>query len=171
VIYFRLLGEGNALLCRFGLGGLVRYIPYPVMGGFLAATGWLLAQGSFGVMASFPLTLSNIPALLRSDQMILWIPGVLFALVLFFGLRYIKHTLAMPGILVGFIVAFYLALLLAGKSIAEATDQGLLLGALSGRATWHSFAPAELLAANWTAILGQGGNIVIVLVLSVVGLL
>jgi SulP family sulfate permease len=155
----------------FGLGGLVRYIPYPVMGGFLAATGWLLARGSFGVMASFPLTFANIPALLQPDQMILWIPGVLFAFVLFFGLRWIKHTLAMPGILVGFIIAFYLALLLAGKSIAEAIDQGLLLGALSGKATWHPLAPAALLAANWTAILEQGGNIAIVLVLSVVGLL
>jgi len=27
----------------------VRYIPYPVMGGFLAATGWLLFKGGLQV--------------------------------------------------------------------------------------------------------------------------
>ena len=43
----------------FRLGGLVRFVPYPVVGGFLAGTGWLLAQGSFGVMAGFPLTLQR----------------------------------------------------------------------------------------------------------------
>lgn len=37
-------------LGTFRLGQLVRFIPYPVIGGFLAGTGWLLALGSFGVM-------------------------------------------------------------------------------------------------------------------------
>ena len=27
---------------RFRLGGLIRFVPYPVVGGFLAGTGWLL---------------------------------------------------------------------------------------------------------------------------------
>jgi SulP family sulfate permease len=158
-------------LGMFKLGGLVRFIPYPVMGGFLAATGWLLARGSFGVMASFPLTLSNLPALLGPDQLLLWVPGVLFALVLFFGLRRTNRLMAMPAILVGAIVVFYLALLVTGTSVGEARDQGLLLGEVSGKATWHPLAPADLLAANWRAIMGQGGNIAIVLILSVVGLL
>lgn len=30
----------------FRLGGLVRFLPYPVMGGFLAGTGWLLMVAS-----------------------------------------------------------------------------------------------------------------------------
>lgn len=36
---------------QFGLGNLVRYIPYPVVGGFLAGTGWLLTRGAIEVMA------------------------------------------------------------------------------------------------------------------------
>jgi len=155
----------------FKLGGLVRFVPYPVVGGFLAGSGWLLAQGSFGVMADFPLTLPNIPALFQPDQLILWVPGVLFALVLFFGLRRIKHFLAMPGILIGAIVVFYLALLVTGTSIADAINQGLLLGKVSGEAIWQPLTPGNLLTANWTAILGQSGNIAITLILSVVSLL
>src|SRR4030095_12432893 len=33
------------LLGQFRLGALVRYLPYPVLGGFLAGTGWLLVLG------------------------------------------------------------------------------------------------------------------------------
>ena len=155
----------------FKLGGLVRFIPYPVVGGFLAGTGWLLAQGSFGVMAAFPLTLANVPALLRPDQLILWVPGVLFALVLFFGLRRIHHFMAMPGILLGVIVVFYLMLWATGTSIQDATHRGLLLGGMSGGVTLQPFVLQNLLAANWTAILGQGGDVAILLILSVVSLL
>jgi SulP family sulfate permease len=155
----------------FKLGGLVRFIPYPVVGGFLAGTGWLLVQGSFGVLADFPLTLPNIPALLQPDQLILWVPGVLFALVLFFGLRHINHFLAMPGILIGAIVLFYLVLLVTGTSIEDAINQGLLLGEVSGETTWQPLVLENLLAANWAAILGQSGNIAIILILSVVSLL
>jgi len=155
----------------FKLGGLVRFIPYPVVGGFLAGTGWLLVQGSFGVMSDFSLTLANIPVLLRPDQLILWIPGVLLALALFFGLRRIHHLLAMPGILIGAIVVFYIVLLVTGTSIQTAIGRGLLLGLVSGQATWQPFALKDALSANWIAILGQGGNVATVLVLSVVSLL
>jgi SulP family sulfate permease len=158
-------------LGTFKLGGLVRFIPYPVVGGFLAGTGWLLLQGSFGVMADFSLTLRNVPALLQPAHLILWVPGVLFALVLFFGLRRIRHFLALPGILVGAIIVFYLALLGTGTSIDHAIDQGLLLGRVSGEAAWQPLALKNLLAANWMAILEQSGNIAITLVLCVVGLL
>jgi sulfate permease, SulP family len=152
----------------FKLGGLVRFLPYPVVGGFLAGTGWLLVQGSFGVIAGSPL---NLPALLQPDVLILWVPGVLFALVLFFGLRRIHHFLAMPAILVAAFALFYLALLLTGTSVSDAIDRGLLLGQVSGQAIWQPLMPQTLLAADWAAILGQGGNIAVVLIVSVVGLL
>jgi SulP family sulfate permease len=155
----------------FRLGGLVRFIPYPVVGGFLAGTGWLLVQGSFGVMADYALTLPNIPALLQPDQLALWVPGVLFALALVFGLRRIHHFLALPGILMGAIVVFYLALLVTGTSVDAAMHQGLLLGGVSGETSWQPLVLGNPLAANWSAILGQSGNIAIVLILSVVSLL
>jgi len=155
----------------FKLGGLVRFIPYPVVGGFLAGTGWLLLQGSFGVMAGYSLTLSNIPALLQPAELILWVPGVLVALILFFGLRRFHHFLAMPVILLGIIVVFYLTLLATGMSVQTAIHQGLLLGTISGKITWQPLILQNVSKTNWTAILGQSGNIAIALVLSVISLL
>jgi sulfate permease, SulP family len=155
----------------FKLGGLVRFIPYPVVGGFLAGTGWLLLRGSFGVMTGVPLTMANIPALLQSSRLLIWVPGISLALLLFFSLRRFRHVLTMPGILIGAIALFYLVLLVTGTSIESATRRGLFLGGMSGEITWQPLALKNLLAANWTSILGQGSNIAIILIVGVVSLL
>jgi SulP family sulfate permease len=155
----------------FKLGGLVRFIPYPVMGGFLAGTGWLLVRGSFGVMAGMPLTIANIPTLLQSNRLLLWVPGIIFAFLQFYGSRKIRHALTMPGILIGAIVLFYITLLIMGISVEAATKQGLLLGGVSGGITWQPLMLKNLLVANWVSILEQGSNIAIVLILGMVGLL
>src|SRR5512135_794970 len=49
-----LMATAFLLLGWFKASGFVRYIPYPVVGGFLAGTGWLLARGGLGVMVSVP---------------------------------------------------------------------------------------------------------------------
>ena len=155
----------------FKLGGLARFIPYPVMGGFLAGTGWLLVQGSFGVMAGFTLTIKQIPALLQSDQIILWLPGVAFGIILFWGLRHIRHFLTLPGLLVGAILVFAFALFVTSTTSAEAASRGLLLGTVAQEVSWQPLGMDSLMSADWGAILSQVGNIAIILILSVIGLL
>ncbi len=166
-----LTGAFLLALGLFKLGGLVRFIPYPVVGGFLAGTGWLLVQGSFGVMADYPLTASNVSALLQSKQLLLWVPGLLLALLLFFGSRRSNHILVMPGILIGFTLILYLGLPVIGLSMNEAYELGLLLGESSKEATWQPLMLANLFSADWASILRQGGNIITILIISVTSLL
>ncbi len=71
----------------FRLGGLIRFIPYPVIGGFLAGTGWLLVRGSFGVMADASLTFAGLPHLFQADVLHRWLPGLLFAILLYLVVR------------------------------------------------------------------------------------
>jgi SulP family sulfate permease len=165
-----LTGVVFVILGAFKLGELIRFIPYPVVGGFLGGAGLLLVRGSFGVMADFSLAIPNLPDLLQPDQLMLWIPGTLFALVLLFGLRRYDHFLTMPAILAGAIGLFYLLLLFTGTSVGEATEQGLLMGEVSGEVSWRPLALSDLVTADWTSILGQGGNITIIIV-SLVSLL
>ena len=89
------------LFGRFKLSGFARFIPYPVVGGFLAGTGWLLAKGAFSVMTDMPLTLDNFPLLFRTDILIHWLPGLIFALALLLVLRRSSHFLIIPGMLAG----------------------------------------------------------------------
>jgi hypothetical protein len=50
-------------------------------------------------MASVPLLPANLGRLLTPDQIVLWLPGVIFGLTLFIGLRRSVHALALPAIL------------------------------------------------------------------------
>jgi len=159
------------VLGRFRLSGFVRYIPYPVVGGFLAATGWLLAQGGFGVMLDQPLTLTYLPTLFLTEKVVLWVPGILFAVVLLLVLRRYDHFLITPAMMALTAVLFYAYLFLSHISVADATARGWLLGAFPAGGLYRPLTPALLSQVDWMAVLGQADKIATILVLSVVALL
>ena len=48
------------ILGALKMGKLVRYIPYPVVGGFLAGTGWLIIKFAFIMTAEIEFSITNI---------------------------------------------------------------------------------------------------------------
>lgn len=158
------------ILGYFRLGDLVRYIPYPVIGGFVAGSGWLLLRGSIGAMADYPLEMPYFSHLMQTDQVIQWLPGVAFGLFLFIGVKRVHHYLALPGLLVSGFVIFYLGLLLTGTTIPAAVERGLLLGPV-GNAVWQVYPADELWRADWGAVLGQAGNIGAIVMITAVEML
>jgi sulfate permease, SulP family len=160
------------LLGTFRLGGLMRFIPYPVIGGFMAGTGWLLAQGAISATADYSLSLDTIPLLLQPNQLLLWLPGILFGLILFFGMRRFDHWLTMPALLLGGLLLPFLVFLLAGLSPEGAMERGLLLNLSGdGRAVWQPFPVAEITQANWGVLFSQTSTIGTILILSAVNVL
>jgi len=156
---------------RFKLSGFARFIPYPVVGGFLAGTGWLLAKGAFSVMTNMPATLNNFPRLFRTEILVHWIPGLIFALALLLILRRSSHFLIIPGMLALGIGLFYTALALAGISTAQAAQLGWLLGPFEQQALFQPLTPASLSQVSWPAIFSQVDKIGAVIVLSLISLL
>ncbi len=159
------------LLGLFRASGFVRYIPYPVVAGFLAGTGWLLAKGAFGVMLGAPMTLANLPQVFTAGKLIDWIPGVIFAVLLLLVLRRYHHFLITPTALILATVLFYGYLYLAHISVVQASAMGWLLGPFPSGGFFQPVSPASLPQVDWAAILGQADKIVTILVLSVVALL
>lgn len=159
------------LLGWFKASGFVRYIPYPVVGGFLAGTGWLLVRGGFGVMATVPATLAALPQLLALDTLVHWLPGVAFAVALLLILRRWNHFAITPAALIVTTTLFYGYLLLARISVGEAASRGWLLGTMSGGGLYQPLSPAMLTQVDWHAILMQSSQIASILVLSVIALL
>ncbi|MEO7328497.1 MAG: SulP family inorganic anion transporter, partial [Minicystis sp.] len=62
------------------LGKIVRYVPYPVIAGFLACTGWLVVQGALSVLLGVNLTLENIGLLFKTASLLDWAPGAAYGL-------------------------------------------------------------------------------------------
>jgi SulP family sulfate permease len=166
-----LMGIFFLLLGRFKASGFVRYIPYPVIGGFLAGTGSLLAKGALGIMTNLPMTVPSLPAFFSPDKLILWIPGLVFAVTLLLALRRFKHFFITPGVLVLATALFYGYLFLAHISIADAAARGWLLGSFPAGGLYQPLSPAILGQVQWHVLLGQLDKIATILVLSVISLL
>lgn len=159
------------LFGHFKLSGFARFIPYPVVGGFLAGTGWLLAAGSFSVMTDMSITPDSFTDLFRTDVLVHWIPGLIFAVTLLLILRRSSHSLVIPGMLALSISLFYIVLAILGISTAEAAELGWLLGPFEQEALFQPLTPASASLVDWSAILTQWDKMGAVVVLSLISLL
>lgn len=163
-VFFLLLGW-------FRASGFVRYIPYPVVGGFLAGTGYLLSTGAFGVMVNMPLTRDNLPQLLGAGALISWVPGVIFAITLLVVLRRWSHFLVTPGAVLLGTALFYAYLLVSGSPVSEAANRGWLLGPFPSGGLYQPLTPSMLGLIDWGVILRNIDKIATILVLSIISLL
>ncbi|MCP4363423.1 MAG: SLC26A/SulP transporter family protein [Chloroflexi bacterium] len=155
----------------FKLGALFRFLPYPVVGGFLAGTGWLLARGGLTVMTGISPEFGQLPALFQQDVWLRWLPGVIFAVAMLLILNRFGHYLIMPGMILGAVGLFYLVILLLNVPIDQVSDQGWLLGPFPEGGLWQPFSPTALFKVQWSAIFEQAGNIAAILIVSTIALL
>ncbi|MCO6452554.1 MAG: SLC26A/SulP transporter family protein [Caldilineales bacterium] len=159
------------LLGRFKLGSLVRFVPYPVLGGFLAGTGWLLVVGAVSFMTDTSATLANLPTLATAGEAVQWLPGVALGFIMLFLLKRYSHPLLFPATLVVASILFFVFLFLSGTSVAEAAAQGLFIGPFPESALWSPLRPAMLADVYWPAIWGQAATIAVMIVVSILALL
>ena len=152
-------------------GNFVRYIPYPVIGGFLAGTGWLITLGGLGiVLGELPSTLLGFQNLFHPTEMTLWVPAVLSGLTIFIVMRNSRSPLSFPLTLFILLAIFYLGLLITGTSLDEAMTMGLLLGTV-GEPAFQPISISTLRQADWLAIATQAGNFGILVGISLISFL
>lgn len=159
------------LMGGFKLSRFIRFIPYPVVGGFIAGTGLLLARGGIGVMLGTTLDMASLRLLAQSDQLLLWLPGTIFAVLLLLASRRFNHFLTLPIMLLGAIVIFYAAVWLSGLTMAEVRGMGWLLGPFPQGALWRPLNLSLLSQVDWSVVADQASNIAAAAVLGMVGLL
>lgn len=107
-------------------GRYVRYVPHPVIGGFLAGTGYLLVAGGLKMLVVDPSGLTSWHCLLTVPRLAWATAGAVLGLLLVFN-RVWKHFAIMPGVVLAGVVGFHVVLVLTGTSLAEAGSSGLLL--------------------------------------------
>ena len=166
-----LVGVSFILIGRFKLANLVRFIPYPVIGGFLAGTGLIIFRGAFTASAGVPLTLSTLDELIQFDLLKLWVPALIFGIVMMVVLNRYSHFLIVPGVILLAVAIFYIGLLLSGTSIEQAIAEGWLIAPVDEGSIWRPILPADLINADWGVILGQIGTILSLVLVSIVAVL
>jgi SulP family sulfate permease len=142
-------------------GDLVRFVPYPVVGGFLAGIGWLLIGGGVAVAVSESPFLLPIADLLAREAVVRWVPSVLFAVILLVSQRVVRRPLTVPVVLAMGVIAFAIGMVATGSSIDEARSEGwLLLGTSDDAPTWQPWTTNAIVGGDPAALLEQAAGIV-----------
>ena len=160
------------LLGYFKLGNLVRFIPYPVLGGFLAATGWLLFAGGIQVSTGVALKLINIPEFFKLVDMLPLMLGLLFGFgLLFLTTRHPKNMLITPSCILLSIGIFLIVTLSMGMTIDQLKADGWLLGPLPDGALWRTVSIPDFTLVDWPLVFKHAGSITTIVVLSAISFL
>ncbi len=154
-------------LGRLHLGRLVRFVPYPVIAGFVAGTGFLLITGGLQVMVRGPFTLTGQ---LAPELLARWLPGLLFGVGLTWWTLRRAGRWSIPGALLGVVALFYAALRALGGTPEAAMADGWLLGPLPTGAMWPPPLPS-LAAIDGAALLHGLPSLGPLVIVAVLGLL
>ncbi len=155
----------------FKLGRFVRFIPYPVVGGFIAGTGLLLVKGAMGVMIGVTPEMANLHLLLMPENLLRWVPSVIFGIALVMGSRHFQHFLTIPALLTITTFIFFLTTWITGHTVVELRADGWLLGPFPEGALWHPLNLSLLKQVNWGLIAEQANNIAAIALISMVAML
>ena len=167
------LATGLALTAigHFRLTNLFRFMPYPVVGGFLAGGGWLLTVGGISVMSGMDVNFDTMKSLLDASLLLKWGPGALYAILLWLVLKRWPHFLILPASLLVVTAVYYVAFQVAGISLAEARSTGFLLSGVPATGLWPAFSPAELGMVRWDVVFEQLPVMGAVFLVTLIGLL
>jgi SulP family sulfate permease len=159
------------VLGRFRLGNLVRFVPYPVVGGFLAGTGWLLLKGGIGVAAGLLVYIRTLGQLADPFFLARWIPAAAFGVILLLATRIVQRPLVIPLILGIGLVVFAIGVLVTGQSIDAARAGGWMLGPFTSARLWQPWTYRAVMGADWTAVLDQAAGIATAVFVAVIACL
>jgi len=155
---------------RLRFGALARFLPFPVVAGFLAGSGWLLVAGGMTMATGETGILAFAAALSHADILYRVVPAVLFAVVMLVALNRYPSPATVPAVMLVATLLFYAVLAAIGMDVETARAHGHLpILAAAGDVVWPT--PDHLTQIDWNAVLATLPSILSVAALSMVGLL
>ncbi len=164
-------GACITLVGRIRITGVLRFVPYPVVGGYLAGAGWILAVAAFTIMSGIVPDWESLPRFVEPPALWKWLPGVAYAVALRLVLARWDHFLVMP---LSFVLAaglYHFGLALLGISDAEAAAAGLLFPNIAEHRLWPAFHPGDFAHVDWRVVIEQAPNILVVVPVVLISLL
>ncbi|UWU76911.1 SulP family inorganic anion transporter [Bradyrhizobium huanghuaihaiense] len=153
-------------LCGLGLtrmGRAIRYVPYPVVGGFLGATGLLIVMGAIRVITDHPVQFATVLHFTNGTTLLELGAACAMALVLYLTWHRSRSPFGLPIILVGGVLTAHLAFWITGISLGEARSLGWTFQPPPQAAfmvPWHT---DGLVHYPWFAVPDLLGNLVAVI--------
>lgn len=163
-------GLGAAALGYFRLGRIVHFIPYPVIGGFLAGTGWLIVVGAIGLVLGEEPDIDSLDRLADTPVVLnLALVALLVAILAWIEARS-THALMLPAAVVLTLILFNLGAALLGLDAAALHDIGWVIEVPEDD-LWPPIGADDLLLVNWDAVMRGMLSVPTMVVMTVISFL
>jgi sulfate permease, SulP family len=162
------------LLCVLGFthaGRAIRFVPYPVIGGFLGATGWLMVTGGVQIVTNLRPRLDNLGAFFDVASIARMAPAVAIAALLFVLLRRSKNPFILPGVLVAAFLAAHVVRLLSATTLADAQAQNWMFHLQPAAGLSLPWKTQTLQDFPWSSLPSLAGDVLAVMFITIATLL
>ncbi len=149
-----------------GLGDVARFVPFPVIGGLLAGTGYLILTGALGILGAQGL--SDFADTNGAGS--LW-PGIALAALFFIATRRRWGSRAYLVFLIAAIVGFHVFVSIGGVSSTEAMERGWLLGPFPDGSLWPGTIVSSLTEVDWGTVAGEAAGLFTIILIVPITLL
>jgi sulfate permease, SulP family len=152
-------------------GRAIRFVPYPVIGGFLGATGWLIFIGGVQVATGVHVTIENANSLIDFGSITKLAAAAAVAIALFISRRWLPSALTVPGLLLASLAVVHLARLALGIPLSQAQASGWMfrlqseIGLLS---PWHGNTVVQF---PWKTMFALSGDLLSVIFVTTIAIL
>lgn len=160
-----IIGIAMLLLGWFEAGQVVRFLPYPVLGGIIASTAWIMSKESMKLMLNNNLTLANF---LQGPTPYVFATGIGFAILLVVAGKKIARPWVLPAAILLGTCAVNFILHLNHINHAQASALGWLYPAKDPTFALHEIDFYAVQKINWSIILDQFNYIATLTILSVI---
>lgn len=166
------VGATFFLLGRLRLGNLIRYVPYPLIVGFIGGMGWLLIEGALRAATGLSPTLAHAAAFVEPPMLLRWLPAVAAGT----GLWVLQHrrprALNVSLAAIGIVACFWLAVLATGTSRQALAEGGWMLAPVPPLGLWlPSHRLAMLRDVDWPLLAGYWPQVLTLVTVALMGVL
>ena len=164
----------GVLLCGLGVargGRAIRFVPYPIVGGFLGASGVLVVSGACQVLIGHQLNFADAMAFLVPANAIKLAAGAAVGVLLLLAVRRSNSAAVVPGILLFSAVLAYIVMLATHSSLADARTTEWMFNVPAKNVLdvpWHA---DSLDLFPWQQLLSLTGDLIAVMFVTAVSAL
>lgn len=159
------------ILGRQGMGRFIRYIPFPVVAGFLASTGWLMAKGALKMVTGTSIDFVNFVSYFSGSNGIALSLTIGWSAILWILTEKIKSPLLIPATMIFAItITHLLAPLHLFQSIGISREQLMMPSPAQGEAL-SNFLSFNYLIPNLSGLHLVYGDIISLIVIACITVL
>ncbi|MEP3296548.1 MAG: SulP family inorganic anion transporter [Pseudoruegeria sp.] len=162
-------GLAGVLVGRLKLAYLARFVPYPVLAGFLSATGLLLVIGGLNIAIEARDSSIGIAGLFDPSLLQNWMLPFVAAVLILVCTRFFKSRFLLPLSLIATALVHYGMFWAMDMTLEEARASGFLLGPFDQDGFFSKIDLSTATHANWYAVFAQAPVILTIVVSCLIG--